>query len=64
LTLEEREVGVQRLLRDGNIKTDEQSGLKASLKHALNWKFFVRATVGFSYGVVVASVGNFLPQLV
>ncbi|TYJ55971.1 hypothetical protein B9479_003356 [Cryptococcus floricola] len=64
-TPEEKEMSRVRMLRDGTDKIGEEINFRdAFMPFVQDWRYIVWAILALGLGVPLASVGNFLPQIV
>ena len=64
LTPEERVIARNRLLRDGSSVLGSKMEVKGAFKSLLEWQTLAWFAIEFCLGVPLASVSNFLPQVV
>ncbi|TYJ53842.1 hypothetical protein B9479_005529 [Cryptococcus floricola] len=64
LTARQREVGRLRILKDGSAETGTKFNMSAFFKPVKDFKFWVFAGIGLSYGTATSMASNFLTQIV
>jgi len=64
LTAEEKELAKMRILADSSSAVDEQLDIRDAFIPFRDWRYAVWAVISLCLGVPLASVNNFLPQIV
>jgi len=64
LTAREKELARIRILSDSSVAVDERLNIRDAFRFLKDWRYGVWALISLSLGVPLASVNNFLPQIV
>ncbi|TFY79654.1 hypothetical protein EWM64_g4357 [Hericium alpestre] len=64
LTAREKELARARILADSSVAVDEKLDIRDAFKSFKDWQYWIWAIISLSLGVPLASVNNFLPQIV
>jgi hypothetical protein len=64
LSIEEKEAATNRLLKDASDELDSKLDLRRAFRELGTWHTLVWIAMEFCIGVPLASVSNFLPQIV
>ncbi|KAA1471527.1 MFS general substrate transporter [Dentipellis sp. KUC8613] len=64
LSAREKELARQRILADASVAVDEKLNIRDAFRPFKDWQYWVWAVISLSLGVPLASVNNFLPQIV
>ena len=64
LTEREKEIATIRILSDSSTAVNEKLNIRDAFRPFKDWRYWIWALISLALGVPLASVNNFLPQIV